>query len=255
VEVPFLIVNTHSSQRTFVKQNEWAGQKDIRELVQYAAQEEKWVYLPDKELWIEMGMNAKKIDGDDRLGFQVFSSIKEIKKIFLTEKKLIDYHFHPETCHFTDSKAKAFLKESNIENTENNLRMVKANYFIPVQNICSAMPGRDDLLQLLVSSSLFYQIHPDGDFCHKVVSPYGITSYSIKEDKKDIVKNLTIDEARSLANQLAFHMNEYINCKLTLKHNHVQNRNTGIKIIRQTVRRFNHLDLVHIEFNPNKELQ
>lgn len=253
IEVPNLVVNVQETRRTIVRKNEKQGIQDIRKLLNHVTLEEKWIYVPDKELWVEMGIHSQKIEEDGRLGYIIFSKMKELKEIFLTEKKLVDYHFHPENIPHVNHQAKIFLKEMNLAETNKNLTWAKDNYLCPVQKIFSAIPVRDDLFHLIVSSCIFYQIHPDGDFCHRILSPYGITTCSIKKDKKDSIRNYTITDTETMTDLLSSQIDVYIDHKLSLKHNNVKDKETCIKIIRQTVRRLNHLELVHLEFTPYKD--
>jgi hypothetical protein len=253
VQVPNLIVNTHETQRTIVRKNEKKGIEDIRKLLKHATLEEKWIYVPEKKLWVEMGIHSTRIEEDGRLGYLIFSKMRELKEIFLTEDKLIDYHFHPENIYHADHQAKNLLKEMNLVENDKNLAWAKDNYLCPVQNIFSAIPVRDDLFHLIVSSCIFYQIHPDGDYCHKFLSTYGITTCSIKNGKKNSIRNYTIKDAETMTDLLSSQIDTYIDHKLSLKHNNIKEPGTGIKIIRQTIRRINHLDLVELEFTPHKE--
>ncbi|MCP4646610.1 MAG: hypothetical protein GY852_02600, partial [bacterium] len=82
-----LLVNTAVSCRTVVRQGEGAGIKDLRELTETVGLEEHWVFLPDKDLWIEIGFREKlgsvEIDHD------------YLEKIIRGNDKLGVYHLHP----------------------------------------------------------------------------------------------------------------------------------------------------------------
>lgn len=255
VEIPNLIVNTNDTHRTLIRKNEQNGLNDIRQLLLHSSLEEKWMYYPAKKIWIELGIHSIKLDEKGSAGYQIFSRMEEIKNIFLTEKNLIDYHFHPVNSAILNQKAKVFLKKIAKECTDDNIHWANENYFAPVDRIFSAIPVRDDLFQLIVSSCVFYRIHPEGDFYHKIVSPYGITICSVRHDKKGVIGYFTLEKAEAETDYLSSHIDWYISQKLILKHNNIKDPETGIKIIRQTIRRLNFLDLVHFEFTPHEVYQ
>ena len=76
---------------------------------------------------------------------------------------------------------------------------------------------------------------------------------SIKKKNKDFIKNFTIKQAEAITDQFSSQIDTYIAHKLTMKHNTVKDPETGIKIIRQTVRNLNFSNVVYLEFIPYNE--
>ena len=134
-----------------MRQGEEAGINDLRELTETVGFEEHWVFLPDKNLWIEIGFREKlgsvEVDHD------------YLEKIIRENDRLGVYHFHPR--HYLTT-----MEEWGYAN---------------IPETWLALPSLEDISLMVYYSSRFYDLHPKGKISWDFCSPLGITKYSLSK--------------------------------------------------------------------------
>lgn len=118
------------------------GIADIGRLLVASATEEQWAYLPERSLWIEIGI--------DEAGPQVETDVEFLTQILASAKRVHLYHFHP------------------------------ANLFEPGLNatIALALPSPADVESSIKIAKLQQVLSPHSDIRNYVVSPYGVVEYA-----------------------------------------------------------------------------
>lgn len=148
-----LVVNTQNKQRTIIIQNEKQGIKDIKDLVASSDFEEAWAYLPDRKLWIELGINEyNEVLNDKIYHSNVTLDGKLLSKLMKENNRIIIYHFNK-------VKTDKVMEEKDWERV----------------HIHEAVPNYKDLQNMIINSSIFYSQKPGGDIRYKIGSFYGVT--------------------------------------------------------------------------------
>jgi hypothetical protein len=172
-----LIVNTSDDRRYEVQKSEEEGIQDIRKLVKSSDLEESWIYLPEKELWVETGINEKRVESDHLEGIYVFLDIDLCRKLTKENDNLIFYHFHP---------------------YEIELLYEKEEEFKPFLIARNSIPSSGDLSHMAMVSLVFNRVNPDGKINFKVCSSEGIAEYSLTERGKYYFGKTTPGELKKI---------------------------------------------------------
>jgi len=186
VRRPKLEVNTSNLERNIVSKCEEDGVKDILELMVTSRYEEFWAYLPQKCEWVELGYKETAGKPDEVV---VRVQNNHLKKLMAENKDIVLYHFHP-GIYFNQNPSK------DIE-IERNLRL--------------SLPSVDDILAAFEVSWDFYDLQKNGTIRNKVVTPYGITEYIMKDAGKGQRHNSMYRDNIPIAKtalQLSFIINE-----------------------------------------------
>lgn len=157
-----LCVNTSVSYRTAAQKDEQAGTRDLCDLTRSAWLEEHWVFLPEKDLWLEIGWGEKegsvKIDQD------------YLETIIRENADLAIYHIHPRN--YLRSKERKSYKISETWLT---------------------LPSLEDVAFMIYYSSIFNREHPRGKISWNISSPLGVTGYALTEEGMNHYRNIRQD--------------------------------------------------------------
>lgn len=178
-----LVVNTSTAYRTVTEKNELEGIIDIRELFNKTLQEEEeWLYLPDKEKWLEIGKGEyieKNKDGQIT-SMGVKSDQRFLKSLMKENNNLVVSHYHPdfvshnlkEVMRIIEQKGKKPLLEQDVL-----LYKIKGG-------IWSSIPSSSDINHMIQTSAKFYILNPFGEIKFKLFSKYGVAEYFLNEKGK-----------------------------------------------------------------------
>lgn len=155
-----LFINTSVSYRVAVQEHKQAGLKDLCDLTENASLEEHWVFLPDKDLWLEIGYREKPgsvgIDHD-----YLERTIKENDEMAI-------YHIHPRSY----------------------LRSMDRKGYSNIPETWLTLPSLEDVALMIYYSSRFYDQHPQGRISWYLCSPLGITEYALTEKGINHYRNI-----------------------------------------------------------------
>jgi len=174
-----LEINLLNNVRFIVHKTEKGGRKDMVELLNHAIYEEGWVYLSEKELWIEIGKNERvKCDTEKYIfesGFE--QDLEYLDYLFVTNKKLVHYHIHPNPLNLQ----KILIDLNSTQGKEHIEQNRKKLSLIWV-------PSVDDLYNFGYLSSKFYaKNNKDGiledeySLAFRIISNYGMCQMTFKE--------------------------------------------------------------------------
>ena len=126
-----LEINLLNNSRYVVHKNENKGKNDMIELLNYAIYEESWAYLPEKELWIELGNNETLNYNFEENIFEsgLSNDMYYLNYLLSTNQKLVLYHIHPLPTNCFE--VKVHLKEKYGENYMENLRKDLSLIWVP----------------------------------------------------------------------------------------------------------------------------
>lgn len=179
-----LTVNLKNEYKNIVNKNEEEGVKDIRHLVKTSQYEEAWAYLPDKEQWVEIGVNEYvKRNIDYFLGTH-----KELTFYFM-RPNIADDNGGTLTGHSLDAK---ILKELMKKN-----KNLIIDHFHPEDSIGNMLPASvtspspPDLYTIAKQTINHGKYQPKGSIRFKVCSQYGVVEYRITEEGKMNLENRT----------------------------------------------------------------
>lgn len=141
VAEPVLSTNERNATRHFAELAEEEGIDHIQRLLATSAMEEQWAYLPDRQVWIEIGI--------DEAGPQVQTDVDYLRQVLASSARVHLYHFHP------------------------------ARYFEPGLNatIALALPSPADVESSVKIAKLQQALNPQSEVRNYVVSPYGVVEY------------------------------------------------------------------------------
>ena len=149
-----LEVNTNISYRGYKYMNREEGLEELIELSKISKKEESWLFLPDKNLWIE---NAT-FQGEN---YAIISNFA-YDAILGDSKEYYAYHIH------------------------NRPDLKLENYNWPDSSL---VPSRADIIVMINRSSKLYRKFPDGKSVHGMVSPAGIVEYNLTKEGREYFKN------------------------------------------------------------------
>ncbi len=174
-----LETNLLNNARFIVHKNEKEGIKDMVELLNHAIYEECWIYLPEKELWVEIGKNEKvKYDIEKNIfesGFEQY--LEYLDYLFVTNKKLVYYHIHPNPLNLQ----KILIDLNSTQGKEYIEQNRKKLSLIWV-------PSVNDIYNFKYLSSKFYAknnkdgiLEDEHSLVFRIVSTYGNSQMTFKE--------------------------------------------------------------------------
>lgn len=136
-----LSTNVRNATRVFAVLGEREGLNHIRGLLTTSAVEEQWAYLPDQQVWVEIGTSEA--------GPQVETDAEYLKQLLAFSERVHLYHFHP------------------------------ASYLEPGVNaaLALALPSPTDVVSSFKIAKLQQALNPHSDVRNYVVSPYGVVEY------------------------------------------------------------------------------
>ena len=177
-----LKVNTDISKRYLVKKTETEGVEDLRKLVSASTLEDAWLFLPEKSLWVEVGID-ERIEVSDIIKFGCRLDRESVDKYTLENGNVIFYHFHPELKEIIKSLyAESTKGKFGKELLDTKMRNLS---FIYKDLVHSALPARNDIFTFIGEATKFYRTQPQGSFAAKICSCYGITTFQLTELGKD----------------------------------------------------------------------
>jgi hypothetical protein len=136
-----LSANDQNATRHFALLGEAEGLEQIRTLLVTSTVEEQWAYLPDQQVWIEIGVGET--------GSQVETDVEYLRQLLAFSNRIHLYHFHP------------------------------AQYFEPGMNatLALALPSPTDVESSVKIARMQQALNPQGDVRNYVVSLYGVVEY------------------------------------------------------------------------------
>ncbi len=193
-------VNTDDSIQTVTYNNEVEGVLDLQRIITKSKQEDAWVYVPKEQKWVEVGINYEDIGGpgDFEKGAKV--SDKVFGRLVDKHQELIFYHIHPITTRDREKLKKPKGKTSNKSTAKEGLHFVTiysptftktdtTNAVNMTIYAAMALPSQADISALIKQAEIFYSTNPSGRFISKIVSPLGITEYSLTEEGRKKVQS------------------------------------------------------------------
>ena len=155
-----LVVNNDSTYRTIVYKNEEEGIEDMLKLVKTSKLEEAWIFLPNWNLWYEIGKTSRNYFKEGTY-FSTISIDGEFRdKLIRENDNLVYYHFHPEF------------------NSEDIYKKIFGQNII----IQGAILSHGDLIEAITSTRDFYKYHPNGKTKFSTVSGEGIIDFYMTEE-------------------------------------------------------------------------
>jgi hypothetical protein len=158
-----LCINTSVSYRTAVQKDEQAGIRDLCDLTKSVWLEEHWVFLPEKDLWLEIGCGetegSAEIDQD------------YLETIIRENADLAIYHIHP----------------------RNYLRSKERKGYTNISETWLTLPSLEDVALMIYYSSMFNREHPRGKIAWNICSPLGMTEYALTEQGISHYRNIQQD--------------------------------------------------------------
>ena len=195
VELPNLVVNTDNDFRCITRKDEQSGLEDMFKLSEESPYEEAWVFLPKKNLWIEVGYGEKFLITASRTEagwFKHYESAvaldrEKINSLFKENREIHVYHIHTrskdEVNYFIEAVVRTFGPRTQEEIEE--LRKADTDNLERVKNY-RALPSKSDLKAMISQSLEFYKENQEGHMENRICSPKGITLYSItQKGRKD----------------------------------------------------------------------
>ena len=168
-----LKINNSSEERFFVKMGEQEGVDQMRVLSMFGSLEEGWSFIPKENLWVEVGKESTFIEMKIDVDYMV--------RQFLLYDDVSLYHTHP------------------AENRRGTF------YLDPRLSIHSLK----DITSMIIGSSVFYDIKPNGNFSSKVVSMHGVVDCTLTQRGKEYFKRNVL-EAQDHANSVYERINSVI---------------------------------------------
>lgn len=175
-----LFVNEDDSKAMIVHKDEEEGIKDIRKLVFDAKGEDSWVYLPDKMMWEETGIESVPphkitIPKASFLSIYMVSvniDMSLMQEIMKSNDNIAVYHFHMPNP-FED-----FIRESNT-NLENLARDINNDRLKDI--LLGNIPSYHDIRSMIWLSLEFYDHNPKGRMEFKVAVSEGVIDFHLTE--------------------------------------------------------------------------
>ena len=156
-----LVVNNSTDFYTYSIKSEKQGIKEAIELSKKSDYEEDWIFIPKLNLWIETGLISKNSD--------------KTKKVF-EDRYLTNFYLRNYSSVFSVHTPPVFKDLSKED-----------------RKFCAIKPSLDDLVFLYNQGKRFYSFHPKGNLVHKICSPYGHTTYSLKKPLETKTQDLLLN--------------------------------------------------------------
>jgi hypothetical protein len=171
---PRLRANHCNAVRSVVKLAESAGVEQIAELARRAVFEEQWAYLPDRDLWVEIGFDEKATDECT----QVATDVVYLSQLVTAFGRVHIYHFHPHR-YFAARSTKGevhpgFVPANALPDDE-------------LEAVGFSLPSMGDIVTSIQIAALDeIQV---GKIEHYLVSPYGAVTYGPTERGRRLLRN------------------------------------------------------------------
>jgi hypothetical protein len=169
-----IVVNTENVERKINHLSENDGIYDISKLVRESSYEEAWIFIPKKDLWIEIGYNETGwIEDSLSRSNSVQTDTSYIQKLMKENDELVMYHFHP-------------IKDYDKPNDMISIKNEKTGALR--RDIKTAIPSSEDLQCLVDLQKMYHKENKNGDISGIVVSHTGITEYFLTKSGKNILE-------------------------------------------------------------------
>ena len=175
-EIPTIETNIKNIYKGRVNKCEKEGVNDIYAL--NSPFEEFWAYIPEKCVWLELGILEQVTKQIRRDSFNhcrppnTISGIKKSELISLIKRVNSITLFHP---HPANKILVAHLAGLDVLNNYSESCRREAS----IETLEAALPSLPDLASMFQFSRIFYHFHPNGKFSEKIVSTYGVTEYRL----------------------------------------------------------------------------
>lgn len=157
-----LQVNTHNQARHVVAVTGVDGRSQIARLLEETRYEEQWAFLPDLELWIEVGTNEQASQDGSEVEIDV-AFVRQLAAAFGTVELV---HFHP-SVFFGANPGESKFKHAALSDIDGQ----------NIESIGLALPSPADVEVSLKLSMELAKSAPDAALSFVVVSPHGTVRY------------------------------------------------------------------------------
>jgi hypothetical protein len=179
-----LRVNRDPSFRAIIFKNEDEGVKDLQSLALKETQEELWLYLPSKTLWIEIGIEESAVVGSEKsVAATVDPDPKMLQLGHAEDLDAVLYHIHPRIL-----ETRAFEIWSRREAKAKRPHSRRAREFLKLSFAAkNLLPSEGDFMSLFefhISHEILLEnlgIAAEVTSYHRVVTPLGAMEYRVKK--------------------------------------------------------------------------
>jgi len=173
-----LQINIDNNYRYATHKNETEGIQDLIQLAEAGKSEESWIYLPDKRLWVEIGIN--EYSHVSPIGFTLGTRPDSvyISSIMKKNDNLIHYHIQPNYDLFFSETLRMYPSPE----------LEKLRELWKELPIIEALPSANDFICTYVYGSFFYGLHPSGKLTSKICSRFGVTECSFTDAGREWIR-------------------------------------------------------------------
>jgi hypothetical protein len=177
-----LLVNTNDSVRFLVNETEEAGLEDLRQQVVSSELEEAHAYLPDRELWVEIG-TEQTLDIFNDISNSCRLDQNLLDRLYSENERVILYHFHPSVISlFKSMKSAEPDKVRNWDAKEGSFAKESYNSRFYDRLALHAVPSIADVIAFVCQARKFRELKPGSKLENKICSYYGITEIRITDE-------------------------------------------------------------------------
>ncbi len=181
-----LRINDDPLFRVAVKKSEKDGVRDLKNLAAKSKKEEFWTFLPDEDLWIELGLGGGDVtigDGEDFVAATVATDTEFLQKIFADIPDLKLYHIHPkhletEAYRLWSQREEKAGRNPLLDDQKWTKAIISANNLLPSQKdllVLFEFQRAQELWLKNLGIEAFVSVR------HYVVSPLGALEYRVKK--------------------------------------------------------------------------
>ena len=210
-----LEVNTENIDRVMTRKDEERGVIDLMELADNSVLEDSWVYLPQHNLWIEIGKeeNLKVLENREKNMPSPYlnghyQDLEYLDRIVKKNNEAHIYHIHPGGKEFVytvmqkeEKRGIKFLP--NKENYQSRFLELCKNY--------NFSPSIQDFYSMVSTSLHSFEVNDKCKVIFRVVSMNGIVEYKLTDEGKALFKRVDYaerDEKLSRLHQSLVSFNE-----------------------------------------------
>ncbi|MDP2946766.1 MAG: hypothetical protein Q8N88_01500 [Nanoarchaeota archaeon] len=230
-----LIINNGDSYITYTYKSEEGGIRDMLNLTSSSDLEEAWIYIPEKELWVENGINSRKIDIGSYIINEVFLNLNQILNLSRNYEELHLYHIHPDNINIKNEIK--LQKGGNLKFNSKNNEMLSISRMID-----STVPQHSDIINMMRISKYVYDINPKTKILSYTITTLGISKYNLT----GIGRTSDINTLEKIISDINIERYEELVSISNL--NNISEPNV---IINNTIKRMNN-SYINIEFNQHK---
>ncbi|MFA6088515.1 MAG: hypothetical protein WC755_01500 [Candidatus Woesearchaeota archaeon] len=185
-ETKILQLNDKDYVMQITHKTEEEGVKDIRQLNKKTPFEELWLFLPEKNIWYEVGVRRQVNIGSSGIndpGYYIYEGIIR-KNPDVT--KCVFYHNHPSYLNIVNNFSidKILSDKNTPEEKINSLRKFSSYHYRFHSEYHSITPSSldGDLGSSLLITSIFKLFNSKLKVTYKIVSDFGVTEYTPTEE-------------------------------------------------------------------------